>query len=431
MIYCLFILLIGTTILNYVIYRNILMPSFLICASFLISAFVFVVYSGVITDDIMMETVLVIILSIFCFMAGEMAAKGISGKEPLCYLDRCPKEEEGRMLHISMPMVGALTALILVISYMRFQALCKVAGAPVSMAGFFSSYAQMRFHMIHGVSLGMPAIADILSIVMYCAVRICITVFSYNAMKYHKICVRYLFAAFAYFLYLLTTTTRTGYMDLIAYTIFQYFFLVMLISKKRIKINGDILKIIGAGTLTFGILFAAVGNMAEKGGSVMRILFGYTGASFIGLDQYLEKPYYAEGILHSRTIQGLFTPFDRFGLDLPEIAAFLPHYYYGKAGENSNEYTSLMEPIYDFGIGGMLISRIILGMVFYFLYNWIIKNGAKKQNYCWIPMFVPAYYALIMSSIDDQFSTYIGMYYIYQLIFTWVLWKVCVKRLKC
>lgn len=72
------------------------------------------------------------------------------------------------------------------------------------------------------------------------------------------------------------------------------------------------------------------------------------------------------------------------------------------------------------------MSRVLLGVVFGLLLGYIVKQSNKGKKYYLIPMLGPVYYSLVLSAIDDQFSTLLSMYYIYQLIFTWIIWKACI-----
>lgn len=427
MIYCLFIILVLMLLFNYYVHNNILMPSFILTLSFSLVAFVYVICTGVIPDPISINTLLVISFSIMAYCLGEIMSIGLINRGKLCRKCVIQRAEEKALLSIKGSVIVLLAGVIFATAYIRYVALCTVVGTSTSISAFLSSYATIRFYTIHGMSPVLPAWVSLMSIAGPCIVKICITIFTYNVVHYRIVQKRFFLVFAAYFFYLITTTSRTVYLEILLYTVFQFIFLRLFITGKQPKISWEILKPLIISLFVFAFIFIIIGNLADKSGSFIKTLFGYSAAGFVGLNQYISKPYYSPGILYSRTIRGLLSPFDNFGLVLPEIDEFLPHYYYLGGVETSNEYTSLMEPIYDFGIPGMLITRLLLGMAIVAIFYYIISKSNNIRKYFVIPMFVPIYYALALAAIDDQFQTFIGIYYIYQVVFTWIMWKVCVK----
>ena len=412
---------------NYYLHQNILMPSFILTLSFSLVAFVYVICSNVIFDSISIKTLFVICFSVIAYCLGEIISIGLINRGKIRRKCVVLRFDEDALLAISVPVIVLLAGVVFASAYIRYVALCNVVGTSTSISSFLSSYATIRFYIIHGMSPVLPSWVNFVSVVCPCIVKICITIFTYNVIRYQIVQKRYLLLFTVYLLYLITSTSRTVYLEFILYTVFQFIFLQLFITGKQPSISWEILRLAIFSLVVFAFLFMIIGNLAGKKGNFIKTLFGYSAAGFVGLTQYIAKPYYSPGILHSRTIRGLFSPFDNFGLVLPEIDEFLPHYYYLGGLETSNEYTSLMEPIYDFGISGMLATRLLLGMVNLAIFYYIISNGNNIRKYYVIPMFVPIYYALALAAIDDQFQTFIGVYYLYQIVFTWIMWKVCVK----
>ncbi len=426
MIYFLFVLLTILMIINYSINRNILIPSFIMCMSFWLVALIYVICSSIISDPIGEKTVGIIIFSILFFWCGEIIGNGICNRGNVtryATIDRCVSEDS---IEINNCMIVFFIILILVSAYIRMAALCNMVETNVSIKSFVSSYATIRFYLIHGRSPIIPKWTEYMPIIAPCIVRVCITVFSYNFIRYRIIQKKYLGVIVSFILYLVTSTSRTVFLDLVAYSIFQFFFLELFLFGKLPMIKWKTIKPVVLSVILFASCFSLIGRMAQKSAPIVETIFAYTAAAFIGLDNFLNNPYYAENILSSRTLQGVFSPFDRVGLKLPKLEEYLPHYFYLGGKATSNEYTSLMEPYHDFGLGGMLMSRVLLGVVFGLLLGYIVKQSNKGKKYYLIPMLGPVYYSLVLSAIDDQFSTLLSMYYIYQLIFTWIIWKACI-----
>ena len=431
MIYILFIILVLMLLFNYFVNNNILIPSFILTLSFSLVTFVYVICTGAIPEPISINTLLIIVFSIMAYCMGEMISIGLINRgnlERKCVIQRA---EEDAFLSINGIVVVLLAGIVFAAAYIRFMALCNAVGTSTSITSFLSSYATIRFYIIHGMSPVLPGWINLISIVGPCIVKICITIFTYNIVRYRIVQKRYFLIFAVYFFYLITTTSRTVYLEILLYTVFQFVFLRLFITEKQPKISWELLRLALIALVIFAVIFIVIGNLADKSGSFIKTLFAYSAAGFVGLNQYIAKPYYSPGILYSRTIRGLLSPFDNFGLVLPEIDEFLPHYYYLGGAETSNEYTSLMEPIYDFGILGMLITRLLLGMAIVAIFYYIISKSNNIRKYFVIPMFVPMYYALTLAAIDDQFQTFFGVYYIYQVVFTWIMWKVCVKYIGC
>lgn len=427
MIYLLFIILLLMLILNYEIYKNILMPSFVLILSFTLVTFVYVMCLGVINEPISVDTFLIIFGAIFLYWIGEVVAIGIKNKGKLArgYIIKIP--DENLMMSMRLFVVMGLSIIILISSYVRFSVLCSAVGTSSSISSFLASYAKIRFYTIHGMTPSFPAWVSMMTVIVPCIVKISITVFTYNLLRYGVIQKRYFLVFGSYVIYSVTSTSRTVYLELLVYIVVQFFFLRVFIAGKQPIINWQTIRPTIIAVIVFGGMFLIIGNLADKNGDLIKTLFGYSAAGIVGLNQYLEKPFYSPGLLYSRTINGVFSPLDNFGITIPEIEQFLPHFWYLGGTETSNEYTSLMEPIYDFGIGGMFITRFLLGIIIALIFYLITKRSNNIRKYFVIPMFVPIYYALAISAIDDQFSTFIGMYYLYQVIFTWIIWKVFIK----
>ena len=332
MIYFLFVLLTILMIINYSINRNILIPSFIMCISFWLVALIYVICSSTIPDPIGEKTVGIIIFSILFFWCGEIIGNGICNRGNVtryATIDRCVSEDS---IEINNCMI--VFFIILIISaYIRMAALCNMVETNVSIKSFVSSYATIRFYLIHGRSPIIPKWTAYMPIIAPCIVRVCITVFSYNFIRYHIIQKKYLGVIVSFILYLVTSTSRTVFLDLVVYSIFQFFFLELFLFGKIPMIKWKTIKPVVLSVILFASCFSLIGRMAQKSAPIVETIFAYTAAAFIGLDNFLNNPYYAENILSSRTLQGVFSPFDRVGLKLPKLEEYLPHYFYlgGKA----------------------------------------------------------------------------------------------------
>jgi len=169
-----------------------------------------------------------------------------------------------------------------------------------------------------------------------------------------------------------------------------------------------------------------IGLLANKIGNISANIEGYSAASFIGLDYFLNSNSFSRlPIIEMRTIQGILSILSKIGFNIPSSDPFLPHFYYD--GKTSNIYTSLMEPIWDYGIVGMLITRVILGIIYAKFYA-IIKNQIQDNCINVSIVLISTYYNLVIAAIDDQFMSLIGVYFIYQLIGNYILVRVMLKQ---
>ena len=429
MVILLFIIMIFITVFNYNINKNILIPSFILCISFLLTSGIYVICFNMVQDDISIDTLIVVVGSLLMFIFGEILMCGVLNKGHLLVGFNNPYfEYPEKRLDVSGVVLLAFSLIILLSAYLRFVALCGLAGASANVTSFFTSYAQIRFYIIHGASLELPSYVSIVSLIAPCIAKISVTIITYNLLSFKKMHWKYLPVLVCYLIYLFTTTSRTVYLEFIFYIVVQFLLLRIFLLNKEPRINKETIKPVLRAILIFCILFFGIGAIAQKNESILINIFAYTAAGLLGLTKFLKAPYYAGSFIESRTLQGLFSPLRVFGLKLPSLDEFLPHYYYANGNATSNEYTALMEPIHDFGIVGMLLTRFFLGMIFYLVYSYIMRQGTQKRSYCCIPIFAQLYYALIISSIDDQFSTYIGMYYLYQVIITFLIWRFFVKK---
>lgn len=430
MIYVLFATLFLIVVANYLFRRNILLPSFIMSVSFFVTSFIYVMCSKTITDDIGLVTVLVILASIIVFSLGEWACelffKRRRSKCRFSFVRRQPSAFYSPSINCFWVLL--FSALILIAAYTRVIALCEMSSIDKTIPSFFLSYSKIRFLLTHETSPVLPFWVGLVSTIASALVKICITLFSWHLIQNKKICWRYVLLVFSYICFAITTTSRTVYLDLAAYAFVQFVFLRWFLFGKKPVLSKGLVAVLFSLAFFFLIAFFFIGEIANKNESFGKTLFGYSAAAFVGLDRFLAEPFYAESLLHSRTLEGLFSPFARLGFSIPKLDPFLPHYSYLNGLETSNEYTSIMEPIHDFGIFGMLLTRLLLGAVYYAIYRLILSSRKSGSSAILLPVFGVLYYPLVISSIDDQFSTYIGMSYIYHILISIVIWMVIVKK---
>lgn len=426
MIYLLTVSLLLLLVTVFLIKRsNVLSPSFIIIGSFFVVALFYCVFFGTIGRDISFKTAIIILISLIMFFFGEMLFN-IKFKDPALVFSKGENSKPRTIISLFSIFVFSLT--IIAITIIRYVYIARLFGSSLSISSFIVNYSSLRFKLVHNPSvLSLPSWVGYLTIIAGEMFHLCFFFFVKDVVYYKKANLLYLVPVFLYILMLVTYTSRTVFLEAASYCLFSFGFLS--ISKVR-DIKRAIRKILLFAIASFSLFivaFYSIGILTNKITDFSSNIVGYTAASLVGLDTFLANGYEILPLSEKRTLFGIFSFLSKLGFSFPESDLYLPYFDYN--GQTSNIYTCLMEPIWDYGVLPMLVTRIILGLVFsivYYICMKQIKSNKEGVSIC----LISTYYYLIIASIDDKFITMLGSYFVYQIIANIIVVRLFLKRNK-
>lgn len=423
MIYLLLLLLIFHTIVIYIFSNHqLLRPSQIYNISFVVVAIIYCCLNRQIGYRLSFETVLIIYCSSVVFALGDIVGANLRLRIKSSNSNGVKERSD---LFIPYKHVYIITGIIIITTGIRIVAISNVLGTGLSISEILKSYAILRNTLVAGNSLNLPGWVSYISVFTLCASHVFLYLYIHDRLINNKRVGVYLLPVGFYILFLFTTTTRTDFFNFISFGLLSVCFILYNTRSHNLELTNTIFRSVIKALIIFFVVFYVVGLIANKMSRVLDAIESYTAAAYVGLDKFLSSDYTIPPWGSKRTIQGLLAIIAKFGFSFPEVDSFLPHFWY--EGKTSNIYTCLMEPILDFGIGGMLLTRFVLGFVYSRIYKAICEQISGRCE-CAAIVLISSMYPLVIASIDDQFISYIGSYYIYQIIANYLIMRFIVKR---
>ena len=423
MIYLLLLLLLFHTIVIYIFSNyQLLRPSQIYNISFVVVAIIYCCLNRQIAYRLSFETVVIIYFSSVVFALGDIVGANLRLRIKSRNSNTIKEKSD---LFILYKHIFIITGIIIITTGIRVIAISNILGTGLSISGMLKSYAILRKTLVAGNSLILPWWVSYISVFILSASRIFLYLYIRDRLINNKHVGVYLIPVFFYILYLFTTTTRTDFFNFISFGLLSVCFILYNTRSHSLELTNKIFRSVIKALILIFVVFYVVGLIANKMSNVLDAIESYTAAAYVGLDKFLSSGYTIPPWDSKRTIQGLLSIIAKFGVSFPAVDSFLPHFWY--EGKTSNIYTCLMEPIWDFGICGMFITRFGLGFVYSRIYKAICEQISGRCE-CAAIVLISSLYPLVIASIDDQFISYIGSYYIYQIITNYLIMRFIVKR---
>ncbi|MDC0463865.1 oligosaccharide repeat unit polymerase [Flavobacteriaceae bacterium] len=429
-----FTLAIGTLLVFYVNNKKLLSPTLILFAMFTLSIFFLIINRDFSLLEISLKTYLVIITSLVAWGFGEILSISVYSKKKKPILSLAPKYmilPSNRILFISCLIIFGVA----VSEYYRFVNIGKSLGGD----NIVSYYILVRDHVVglqnnniqankFSATRTIVALITLARIITYYFIVIFIfNKYFHNIKKY-----KYLIPIVFLFPILFFTTSRSSFLEL-----FSFVFLTTLLIRSQSKGWGvgslKILRKMLVPLLILIIAFFAIGFIRSNGIGTMisRDMFNnmskYFGSSIIGLDILLNSRIDFSGNIAEHTIPILYAFFKKIGFVFDTLPLHSDFFYLGN-GQSSNIYTALRKPILDFGILGMLATRVCMGFIYGLIYRYYINNVNNPYSIKAFVIFPLLYFPIVMYIFSDLFYYFTKFDFFETLLYLVIIDKLIIKR---
>lgn len=398
--------------------KNVISPSFIGCAMFLLSTVIYLSAEEYFGYEIHLNTVIVIASLLLCIFFGEMFAKKIKIKE-------LPQKRAVAEQEVVLPiwLVLLITLFVLVMAALLLKVTYEFSLENGNTPGNFLTMA--KYTREAEEPLKIPTLISQGKVISECIIWFCVYCIFLNKSISGKFYARYLFPIIPYLLNLFSVDNRVSLLKMVAVICVIAF--VFIKQKNSWTSKGNV-KILVWGVLAiciFLVLFRWLGYRTETSmrNELWDNLTEYTSAGVVGLDVYMEKGEEPNVLFGESTLKGIYNILRQWGAPIPEVEEFEPFYFY--AHGNSNCYTAFKAYIQDFTLIGAVFAMFLWGLVLSYNMKSIQKNGAGFVRMC---MVGAMFYSVAMLSIADTTSTFLSMGTVYQLVYLFLIDAILIKK---
>lgn len=389
--------------------KNILSPSVLACAVFILSVAMYAFNPAYYGYEIHFNTVIFIALFLFCLFLGEFFGNAVTGGKKTLPLKGKIKNE----IILPVWVCVLLAAVVLVIGVIYFFEVYRfsltvgnTAGNYLSMAKYVR-FSEETFTASVLVSQGTGVSECLLFMAVYCYV--------YNKQISGKRYLRYLIIVLAFIPHVLAADNRVKLLRIIIVS----FIIIIFLLKQGVDWNRKKdLKIISVSVLLlvlYVLLWRLLGYRTEVSANsdAWTSIVKYTSSSIVGFDMFINgmtaevSVYFGE-----RTLLNVYAILNSWGFGVPKIETFEGFFRY--SGGESNVYTLFKAYIQDFGYVACGLAMFFTG----FLIAWLINSiRYRKLTYFKLSVLGLFFYPVLMISISNVLGSIIGMPFIYTLVY--------------
>ena len=430
-----FTLVFGTLLVFYINNKKLLSPTLILFAGFTVSAFSILINRDFFGRDISLNTYLIIIVSLIAWGVGEILSKLAYTKinKPIFSFE--PKYKilpSNRILFVSCIIICGVA----ISEYYRFTNIGKLIGGD----NFLLNYGLIRKYVVQeqnsGAQSSMFAATRTVVAMITLAKTLTyffIVLFFFNKFFHGVKKYIYLFPVLFYLPILFFSTSRSTFLEL-----FSFVFLTMLLIKFQSKGWGkDSFKILRKMTIPLLVLiigFYSIGFVRSNGiGPLISIemfntLSKYFGSSIYGLDVLINSKIPQSRYLAEQTIPILYSILEKFGFAFEKLPLHSEFFDIGNGADTSNIYTALRKPIIDFGILGMLCTRVCMGFIYGLIFRYYSNNLNNPYSIGTYVIFPILYWPIMYYIFVDLFNYFFQFSFIETLVTLVFLNRLIVRR---
>ena len=416
----LFLLIIELITFYYFNGKNVVSPSFLGCALFLLSTVMYLSAGEYYQYELHIETVLVIVFLLCCIFLGEVFANRIQ-------IRRKNSIQVAQVALTTRVVCVLLAIFVFLVSILYFYEVYLFSLSVGNTAGqFFTMTKYVREARLNGIaSFDAGIISNQGGVVSLCILYMCVYAICAHKNRTGKIYWRYFLPIIAYFPHVIATDNRTDLLRTVAICTIIVF--VFIKQKQGWKKQGNAKIIfIGMGAVcAFLVAFRWLGYRTEASlrSEVWNNITAYTSSSLVGLDIYLQNGEAPNVLFGERTLSGIYNILRQWGFPIPVVPAFEEFYTY--AHGVSNAYTTFKAYIKDYTMVGAAVAMFLWGAVIRSAIRRIKETGVSFVRVSVLGMML---YPVCMLSIADTTSAFLSIATVYTLVYLFLLDNFVIRR---
>ena len=395
--------------------ENVVSPSFISCAMFILSIFVFLLGKNYFKYSLNLLTIITIFVFLFCILLGEYTSNYIN--------TRYIKEETMfEYIYVQKSVCVLLALLVFTFGIIYF---IEVYRFSLKVGNFSGNWATMAMYVRESKMYSKSTLVSQGTLLSECIFYFCIYCF-FNNLNCGKKEMRFFIPIIAFFPHIMAADNRTTLLKILSISCIMIFALMKKKSHWEKQNNGKIVIFAALVIVVFLCAFRLLGYRTETSirNSLWNNLMEYISASLVGLDQYLLQIKMKNTLVGQWTLAGIYNILRQWGVNIPIVDKFEPFFSYGDIYK-SNIYTAFKAYIQDYTYLGGMVAMYLWG---YFITNKLnsVKRGHDDfYHLCVLGLF---FYPVAMISIEDVTSSVICMQTVYMLIYLKIIEYFFIKR---
>ena len=428
MIYLLILLLLQLIIIFYILFdRNILSPSIIGTAMFIISSTIAAINKNNWYFQIEAYTVLIIVFSLIFFGLGELFLRLFFIKRNQFIIHDFKKDKVIEISSISITFIVILFGILFLNYYNETLKLAIKAGYEKNNGNLMLYYARIASLNKSGVFSHRNRLAEYSSTICKYTAYVFSYIFLYNKIIMNKKkSFKYLLPILIYIPFIIYSTGRTQFIYLISVWIIVGSTFFMQKKNWNPKYTMKIIKIGVSGILFFLVLFILAGSLKTK--SLINDMFNnisiYIGLSIPSLDLYFKNiPYPDNKMFGEHTFYAIYGVLRALNHNIPQLYGPLEFVRFHNA--SGNVYSIIRRYHQDFGTYGLFIIMFFLGLFYSYLFL-KYNNSRKKVG---LIFYASIFSPIVEMSIEERFFMHIFSYPTIQgLIIMAILFKIFINK---
>jgi oligosaccharide repeat unit polymerase len=389
-------------ILSYYWFKKVLLsPTIISCGMFLLFEIIYIFFFNYIKYEISIQTVLVIVGYLFFTFIGEFIARKLVIKKSKNLL-----KKERYYVHTSKYWTYFIFLIALIVAIYRFYDLYKFSLTIGNNQGILGTLSSTRLAYAFGEYTGGNILISLVTIMIEISCYTYIYFFLNNWILYKIIIKRNLLPIIGYCLIVISFNNRTEYLKI------AFSFLIVLLYfiysyPNVLNIKKGVMKKIIKFSIMLSILFFCYGNLTrekKENSNIKSEIIAYSTAGIIGLDNYLNTPWEKNPYFGYYTLQNMYDFVGAKHSNTPQ--KHLPFFIYNQRGDSSNIYTSLVLPIQDYGVIGMLLISMIFSFACTKIFLATLHTNIGKKFFLTLTCSSLVGYMYIFAPIADRFYNY-------------------------
>jgi oligosaccharide repeat unit polymerase len=382
--------------------------------------------------DISFNTIATITLGLFSFGAGEMIIRLLKTKYSNIRATKQISNKIFTPILINKYLLILSLPILVIVTYFYYQQVLEFAYAAGYSSG--SSLPMLRFARIATISeigstVDTNKVIGQFVILTYAYSHVLLYVLLHNLIlcNYKRGWFLYLFPIVIYFIQVVLTGGRTGFLYLISTSLMigMIFYQIKTNwkstnSKKYVRIGVIVLSV----TV---VVFFFLGNLTGKTSifNFFETLSIYFGSSIVALDGFLESGFVENGsIFGGNTLFGIYDILRRLGFDIEPLNKAAEFTTIGSY--RTNIYTSYMRYIKDFSHLGLILVQFFLGILFSSYYLRIKRENSPSLR---ILLYAILFQVILETAIEERFfMNILSIGYIIRFAYIFVLYSLLVKK---